>query len=44
MKGYEDMYDEVKLQNGAQMTSWLSDQIKNVTVFIFNHGKYTVKI
>ena len=44
MNGYEDMYDEVKSQNGAQMTSWLGDQAEKVIVSIFHQAKDTVKI
>ena len=44
MNGYADMYDEVKSQNGAQMTSWLGDQAEMVTVSIPYQGKDTVKI
>ena len=46
MNGYADMYDEVKSQNGAQMTSWLGDQTEKITstASIPYQGKDTVKI
>ena len=44
MNGYEDMNDNVKSQNGAQMTSWLSDQAEQVGRSIPNHGQDPVKI
>ena len=34
MNGYEDMNDNVKSQNGAQMTSWLSDHTEKDTRFL----------
>ena len=43
MNGYEDMYDEVKSQNGAQMTSWLGDQTEKGIICSPHQGKYTVK-
>ena len=30
MNGYEDMKDNVNSQNGAWMTSWLSDQAEKL--------------
>ena len=44
MNGYEDMNDTVNSQNGAWMTSWLSDQTEKLAVSIPNHGKDIVKI
>ena len=34
MIGYEDMNDHVKSQNGAWMTSWLSDHTEKLIVSI----------
>ena len=44
LNGYEDMNDNVKSQNGAWMTSWLSDQTENLILTIPHQGKDTVKI
>ena len=44
MNDYEDMNDEVKSQNGAQVTSWSGEQNENVIGSIPHHGKGTVKI
>ena len=44
INGYEDMNDNVKTQNGAWMTSWLSDQTEKLIVSIPHEGKDTVKI
>ena len=41
---YEDMNDNVKSQNGAWRTSWLSDHTEKGSVSIPHHGKDTVKI
>ena len=43
MNGYEDMNDNVNSQNGAWLTSWLSDHAEMVGRSIPNHGKDTVK-
>ena len=42
--GYEDINDNVKTQNGAWMTSWLSDHTEKRRYTIPNEAKYTVKI
>ena len=42
--GYEDMNDNVKTQNGAWMTSWLSDQTEKRRFSIPDNAKDTVKI
>ena len=44
MNGYEDMNDNVNSQNGAWMTSWLSDQTEKLNYTIPHQGKDTVKI
>ena len=44
MNGYKDMNDHVKTQNGAWMTSWLSDHTEKRRSTIPDDGKYTVKI
>ena len=44
MNGYEDMNDNVKTQNGAWMTSWLSDHTEKRRCTIPDDAKYTVKI
>ena len=46
MNGYEDMNDNVNSQNGAWMTSWLSDDtLKSLLVHDSrNQNKDTVKI
>ena len=44
VNGYENMNDNVNSQNGAWMTSWLSDQTEKLAVSIPNHGKDIVKI
>ena len=44
MNGYEDINHNVKTQNGAKLTSWLSDHAEKVNRSIPNHGKDTVKI
>ena len=44
MNGYEDMNDNVNSQNGAWMTSRLSDHVENLNVSIPDQGKDTVKI
>ena len=42
--GYEDINDNVKTQNGAWMTLWLSDHTEKRRYTIPNEAKYTVKI
>ena len=44
MNGYEDMNDNVNSQNGAWMTSWLSDHTEKLTSSIPDNDKDTVKI
>ena len=44
MNGYEDMNDNVNSQNGAWMTSRLSDHVEKLNVSIPDQGKDTVKI
>ena len=44
MNGQEDRNDNVKTQNGAWMTSWLSDQAEKLIVSIPHQGKDMVKI
>ena len=44
MNDYEDMNDNVKSQNGGQMTSWMSYRADQVSSSIPNHGKDAVKI
>ena len=44
MNSYEDMNDNVNSQNGAWMTSWLSDHVEKLNVSIPDQGKDTVKI
>ena len=44
LNGYEDMNDNVKSQNGAWMTSWLTDQTENLILTIPHQGTDTVKI
>ena len=44
MNDYEDMNDNVKTQNGAWMTSWLSDHTERRRCTIPDDDKYTVKI
>ena len=44
MNGYEDMNDNVNSQNGAWMTSWLSDDTEKLIGSIRNQNKDTVKI
>ena len=44
MNGYEDMNDHVKTQNGAWMTSWLSDHTEKRRYTIPDDAKYIVKI
>ena len=44
MNGYEDINDNVKTQNGAWMTSWLSDHTEKGTFTIPDDDKDTVKI
>ena len=41
---YEDINDNVKTQNGAWMTSWLSDHTEKRTFSIPDNDKDTVKI
>ena len=43
-KRYEDINDNVKTQNGAWMTSWLSDQTEKRRFSIPDNDKDTVKI
>ena len=42
--GYEDINDNVKTQNGAWMTSWLSDHTEKLRLSIPDNDKDTVKI
>ena len=42
--GYEDINDNVNTQNGAWMTSWLSDYTEKRRYTIPDDAKYTVKI
>ena len=44
MNCYGDMNDNVNSQNGAWMTSWLSDCAEHVSTSIPINGKDTVKI
>ena len=44
MNSYEDMNDNVNSQNGAWMTSWLSDDTEKLIGSIRNQSKDTVKI
>ena len=44
MNGYEDMNDNVNSQNGAWMTSWLSDHTEKLSLSIPDIDKDTVKI
>ena len=44
MNGYEDMNDNVNSQNGAWMTSWLSDHTEKLRLSIPDIDKDTVKI
>ena len=44
MNRYEDIIDNVKTQNGAWMTSWLSDHTEKLWVSIPDIAKDTVKI
>ena len=44
INGYEDINDNVKTQNGAWMTSWLSDQTEKRRFLIPDNDKDTVKI
>ena len=44
MNGYEDMNDNVKTQNGAWMTSWLSDHTEKRRCTISDDAKDTVKM
>ena len=44
VNGYEDINDNVNSQNGAWMTSWLSEQAEKLIVSIPHQGKDTVKI
>ena len=44
INGYEDINDNAKTQNGAWMTSWLSDQTKKRRFSIPDNDKDTVKI
>ena len=44
MNGYEDINDNVNSQNGAWMTSWLSDHTEKLNVSIPDKDKDTVKI
>ena len=39
MNGYEDMNDNVNSQNGAWMTSWLSDHTEKLNFSIPDHGQ-----
>ena len=40
--GYEDIIDNVKTQNGAWMTSWLSDHTEKLRLWIPDIDKDTV--
>ena len=42
MNGYEDMNDNVNSQNGAWMTSWLSDHTEKLRLSIPDNDKDTV--
>ena len=42
--GYEDINDNVKTQNGAWMTSWLSDHTEKLRLWIPDIDKDTVKM
>ena len=44
INGYEDINDNVKTQNGAWMTSWLSDHTEKLILAIPDNDKDTVKI
>ena len=44
MNGYEDIIDNVKTQNGAWMTSWLSDHTEKLRLSIPDIDKDTLKI
>ena len=44
INGYEDINDNVKTQNGAWMTSWLSDHTEKLNLSIPDDVKDTVKI
>ena len=44
INGYEDINDNVKTQNGAWMTSWLSDHTETPNLAIPDNDKDTVKI
>ena len=44
MNGYEDINDNVKTQNGAWMTSWLSDHTEKRRILIPDNDKDTAKI
>ena len=44
INGYEDINDNVKTQNGAWMTSWLSDHTEKLNLAIPDNDKDTVKI
>ena len=44
INGYEDINDNVKTQNGAWMTSWLSDHTEKLKFAIPDNDKDTVKI
>ena len=44
VNGYEDMNDNVNSQNGAWMTSWLSDHAEKLIFTIPEVAKNTVKI
>ena len=44
MNGYEDMNDNVKTQNGAWMTSWLSDHTEKRRFTIPDDAKENLKM
>ena len=44
INGYDDIIDNLKTQNGAWMTSWLSDHTEKLRLSIPNIDKDTVKI
>ena len=44
INGYEDINDNVNSQNGAWMTSWLSDHTEKLKLSIPDNDKDTVKI
>ena len=44
VNGYEDINDNVNSQNGAWMTSWLSDHTEKLRLSIPDIDKHTVKI